>query len=457
MAVHEPTLETIEYRIVFVLPDSRQVLAFEMSEGYCLPSVRIPPGTRVAEQLQKAILVGWGLHVLVLDVLSREDGSPCCAVAELLVPDTNSALRAVPIDKIPGSELTEQQRVQLVSSLAGDTKSPFSRVGWIEHAIAWLESATQRKLSSKSEIAQYNAGGAFTLVCFRTEDDWDYWLKATGAPNAHELAITSLLSRLCRSHLPDLIAIRPEWNAWLTSGEATRVVELPAKPYELFRLLEDAIESMAGLQVKTVGRSLDLLEAGAFDQRIHVFQTHSDALFDYLEEAMGQQSSTKVPRLERARLQEIRTLFDDVCRRMEGLDLPETIVHGDMNRGNILVGSGHCQFIDWCEAYLGNPLITLQHLLLFNQVENRDTRDFISRILKGNYTKIMMEVSDPAAISEGFVYMPLLAIASSLYGRGDWLTTPQRDDPRRHTYARNLARHMDQAARSPELLAVLGA
>jgi hypothetical protein len=62
---------------------------------------------------------------------------------------------------------------------------------------------------------------------------------------------------------------------------------------------------------------------------------------------------------------------------------------------------------------------------------------------------------DPAEIDDGFVYMPILAVASTLYGRGDWLTTSQRDDPRRQAYARNLTRHMDHAANDPALLEAL--
>jgi hypothetical protein len=82
------------------------------------------------------------------------------------------------------------------------------------------------------------------------EDDWDYWLKATGQPNAHELSITTLLAKLCGSYLPELISSRPEWNAWLMSGEATCVKEILTAPFQLFTLLEDAVECMADMTVR---------------------------------------------------------------------------------------------------------------------------------------------------------------------------------------------------------------
>jgi Ser/Thr protein kinase RdoA (MazF antagonist) len=359
------------------------------------------------------------------------------------------------LEQVSSSELSEPQRAHVASLLSGDTDSPFAQIGWIEEAIRWIESVTDGKLSSKSGIEQYNVGGSFSLVRFQTDDDRYYWLKATGASNAHELAVTSLLSKLGEDYLPEMISSRPAWNAWLMSGEASGVTELPSDPVELFRLLEDAIKSMAHLQIRTEGHGLDLLHAGAFDQSTEVFQAHSEALFDYLEEAMSLQTSTKAPRLEKKRLQEIRAVFGHVCRRIEELDLPETIVHGDLNDGNILTGLGHCQFIDWCEAYVGNPLISLQHLLLLNRVESAEIRAFINRVLKARYKDVWTTMCDPEDLEEGLVYMPILAAASALYGRGDWLTTSQRGQTHRQAHARCLARHMDRAARVPELLLAL--
>ena len=455
MAVEEETLETMEYRLVLVEPGSRKVLALDGNESYRLPRVRIPMRARPAEQLGKASKAAWGLDILILDFFPSHDASWSVAVAQLLSVNASEALSPVAPESIGIGELSEQQRAYLADVLGGHTKSPLSRLGWIDEAVAWLESVTQRKLSSKTSIHQLNAGGAFSLLRFGMEDGRCYWLKATGEPNAHELSVTRLLSELCGDYLPELIASRPSWNAWLTSEEATQVTNLPTDPFKIFQLLEDAVESMAELQARTAGHLSAILSAGAFDQRIEVFQRHSEAVFDYLEEAMGLQISTKVPQLSKSSLRESRTLFEDVCHRMEDLCLPQTIVHGDLNLGNILSGSGQCRFIDWCEAYIGDPLISLQNLLRLNTIDNRGLRIQINQALQRRYRDVWATAFDPMRFENGFPYMEVLAIFSSLLGRGDWLTSPKRNDPRLQSYSRTLARHLDRAVREPELMEAL--
>jgi Phosphotransferase enzyme family len=451
MPVDETILETIEYRIILVLPDSGRLLALYGTRGYRLPRVSIPQRTRPAGQLQKAIKSTLGLSVFVVDFCLPQDGLPCYVIVEALRPQKIFELIPVPLGAIASSELSERQRVQLALLLSITLQPSVCQIGWVDQALSWLESETAKTLSSRSQVEQFNAGGGFSLIRFSMDDGTDYWLKATGEPNLHELTITKLLSELSRDHLPSLISVRPEWNAWLMLGESTSMAAMAEEPHEVGGFLERAAVAMAELQMKTEGHASDLLGAGAFDQSLETFEVHSEDLFEFLEEAMTLQSSTKVLRLERSRLQELRTLFTEICRRMHDLHLPTTIVHGDINCGNILMSREHCHFIDWCEAYLGNPLLSLQHLLLLNKTENLELHDLINQGIKSRYRATWLESCNAEALDEGFIYMPLLAVGSTLYGRGDWLTSARRNDPHRQSYARSLARHMDRSARDPRL------
>lgn len=452
MATPAVVFESVEYRVLLIQPDSRTVLAVDTVDGFKLPRVRIPKRTRPVQELRKTIRSTWGVHVLILDFLIVDDGSTPCVFAELLTPLTSRSLERIAPRQLSSCELTEAEHSALLSLLAGEAKSPFTRIGWLTEAAVWIESATGRKLSHESDIEQINAGGAFALVRFHSDGTWSCWMKATGEPNAHELSVTSLLSQLCTGYLPEFLGSKPEWNAWLTAGEAREITDLPSNPFELFCLLEDAAGSLAELQVRTVGAESELLNAGAFDQRFDVLLGRSDALFDYLDEVMDLSASSDLPRLGRERLRKIRIAFKMICERLQHLSIPETIVHGDMNPCNIVIGREHCQFIDWSDAYIGHCLVNLEHLLLLlNSIENRNARTCMKASLKQKYASVWATVCNPDALEEAFRYMPLMAAVSTLYGRGEWLNSPERYDIRRFSYARSLATYMDRAMGRPEL------
>jgi hypothetical protein len=103
---------------------------------------------------------------------------------------------------------------------------------------------------------------------------------------------------------------------------------------------------------------------------------------------------------------------------------------------------------------VGNPLITFEHLLLLNQGAPPGRRELNAHKLKDRYRATLSKVCDPQVIDEGLLYSPVLAAYSALYGRGGWLSTstPIRNDPPRQAYVRNLARHIDLAAKDPQLL-----
>jgi hypothetical protein len=453
MTIEQGSPGAVEYRVALIQPNTRLLLALNSVGIARLPRVHASPLPRRTEQLRSAIYAAWGLSVFVLDVIEEND--PSCCVAEVRGTCQTSQFSTVSLAQILAAELSDRERTEIESLCAGEAKHEVCRLGWIDEAAAWVENVTQRGVRSTDEIEQFSAGDGFALVRFHADDGASYWLKAVGEPHSHELPITALLSEIGSEYLPAFVAMKAEWNAWLMSEEGTEFAEAPAWQMDRFGILESAVQSMAELQIRTIGRTNDLRRAGAFHQSIEILAARSEALFEYLRFAMTLQTSTRVSRIEGPRLQEIRHTFEEVCGRMSELKLPETVIHGDMSADNILVRGRSCCFIDWSEAYIGVPLVTLQHLLLLNQPKQDQSKEFLDRVLIDRYRKVMEQACDFSAIEEAIVYMPLLAAASTLCGRGDWMNTSSKRTAWSHSYARSLARHMDRAARSRTLLDAL--
>ena len=452
MAIHAPALECTEYRVVLIHPVSRTLLAVDGAGKQRLPRISVPANTRVVPCLHNVMVTGWGIHGLVLDFLSLEEGSSPCAVVELISENAPGAFSTASVEQISESDLSERERTLLYALLRGETESPFSRLGWIAAAIHWVEQATDATITSMRGIEQFNAGGAFALLRFPMRNGRSYWLKATGEPNAHELPVTLYLSRLCPDHVPEILDVRPAWNAWIMPDKRTTDPMLTADPAQRLALLECAVTAMAELQVRTIGCDTELLAAGGFDQRVGILRADSELLFERIREAMSLQTSTKAPRIEGERLRQLHETFDATCDFVEELAIPAMVLHGDMNAGNVLYDDGRCQFIDWSEAYIGYPLVTLQHLLLLNQPADVQLKTRWDRTLIDRYRAVMSEACGQDAMDQGIACMPMIAAASAMYGRGEWLRSSIANNSHRQVYVRTLARHMDQAARDTALV-----
>jgi len=438
MAELQSTPETVEYRIAMVEPRSRAILGFETQGSYRLPRVFISRKLRHTQQLTAAAEIKWGLKVLILDFLSETgDDAPIAVAIVRSIARASLNLLKLPLEQISEIELPGKERDRLVSILCGGTESLLSSIGWIDEAVAWVEEVTGQKLASNADPEQLNAGGGFALIRFSMENGNACWLKATGKPNQHEFTLTALLSDLFPASLPRLLAIKKEWNAWLTEQAGSPLPSIPTAD-----ALTGAASGFATLQIQTLDLIDDLLAAGAFNQRSRALRNQIEPVAEYLMGAMERQESTRVPALNRDRILELGTILKRACLSMESLEIPDTLIHNDLNGGNILSYQNRCVFIDWSEAAVGNPFLACERLCQLNRKHQDQVRSVFRRF--------WAERMEAGSIEHAFVLAPLLSIYAYLYGRGNWPrvagTSPQSD-----SYARSLARHMDLAAQNPEL------
>jgi hypothetical protein len=438
MGTQGPDFGTQEYRVVLVQPELHGVLALASTGIFRLPRVRIPSMTRPARELQKAIKATWGITAFILGTCVAPDGASPCAVAELRSRQVSSDFEEVALDRIMSSELTSEERHDCQFLFEGKSALPVSRMGWIDDAIDWVASVTGRRFSAENDVEQLNAGGGFVLLRLCSDDGKSYWLKATGVSNMHELSITSCLSNLYPEFLPKLVAIRNDWNAWLTEDAGEPLSTPPADA-----VFTQAIRSFAFLQTRTIGTVDVLLAAGAFDQRIPVLRRDLGDVVVFLIDAMARQTSAKVAPLSRHRVLDLGEILGDALCQLEALVIPDALIHNDLNLGNILHDGTRCVFTDWSEAAVGNPFLSLERFRLLN----RDAEGEPRRV----YGEVWGEYLSQASIEHACRLATLLSIFAYLYGRGDWLKDTSKVTPQFESYARSLARHMDRAAQNPEL------
>jgi hypothetical protein len=169
---------------------------------------------------------------------------------------------------------------------------------------------------------------------------------------------------------------------------------------------------------------------------------------------MEQQISRKVSPLGPASIKELRDVLHRTCDAFQELHIPDSVMHGDISPGSILSDGHSYVFTDWCEAYLGNPFITLEQMCA--HVSNKtDTPEIWIAQIKNAYAHCWSDTLTEYQITTVLRLTPLISVFSHLYGRGDWLRTSRRNDAELMSYVRSLARHMDRLSQQSNFIEAL--
>lgn len=442
------------YRVALVQPRAQVLLVEDCNGALRLPSIGIRLHSRQADQLSNAIHQQWNFKSVVIDILPPVSGMHGCAVVEVLSCDEPlCADRLVPV--LPNERdilnLAASERDTLHKILCGDTtgRSPFSRVGSIEEIQEWIRaSVPDRHIEFTGNVRWANAGGSFALLRLGVWPPPALWLKATGTPNKHEFAVTVKLAALFPNCLPPIVATRPDWNAWL--------MEEAGQPLETCISLgafEQATHCLVRLQLGSAGHIETLLESGCFDQRMAVLRASLPRMFHYLKDAMTRQTSVRVAPMTPRRMEELNDLLNEACDSIEAIGIPDTLIHNDINAGNILFDGSKAVFADWAEAYIGNPFFSFHHLRMHTQqVESSHVWE---KKVDSIYLDHWRNHIGAAVASRALALTQPLAIASYLIGRDTGFDSPVRNEPHCEAYARSLARHMDRAVRAADFLEAL--
>jgi hypothetical protein len=447
------------YRLILISRSTRLVFAETSNHVSRLPHVSILRWSRFAEQIQANIEDRWGLKAVILDCLGECSGTDNIVLAEVISEDrldvwphrfSWTMFSNVSDDEISGPD---RSTIQMLLAMGNSGRGPFSRMGWTEELLDWIgaETSIDRSLFS-GEIRQLNASATHSLVRLGGERVSRLWFKAVAVRDDREFQLTTLLSRLFPTHLPPLVAARRDWNGWLMEDAGRPLEEIGSIRQHH---LDQVGDSLAELQLASVEKVDELIANGVQDQRMPVLRTGTPGLLPYFEEAMRAQSFDSVPRFSARRLREVEAILHDACFRLEELGIPYALVHNDINLGNILIGSDGCRFTDWASAGVSNPIVTLEQLKM-QLVQDKRTVPWISRISEA-YRKRWREVILDDAIDQALALVPLIAIATQMWSRKEWVLSEQRHNPAVQSYLRSLMRHMSRAAESPTILRALSA
>jgi Phosphotransferase enzyme family len=435
-------------RVVLFRKEAGEVLLEETDDGSALPSVLVSAHSRVAEELTSTIETLWGLSIYCL--FDLPDGSDAEQGVRYQVAEARGPAHEVPramhwasissLTDCPNADVAAiQAALEAFDLYRSDTsQGPFGKPGWLPALVDWIaDEAAGVGLELTGKLHQLNASPTFSLVRFETNGP-ALWFKAVGEPNVHEYRITRELASRFPRYLPQLVALRPEWNAWLSvESQGTHLTAASSTGD-----WEYAAAALAELQIASFGYGLHLIASGCKDVRASSLLDRVDPFFDCLTQLMSAQTRESPPPLRESEIamlaRSVREALEELCES----DVPNVLGHLDCNPGNILVSRGHSVFLDWAEGCVGHPFFTFEYLLehrrKFHGTGHRE------EALIGTYTDAWKSFLSPQHIAADRQWIPLAAAFAYAARNACMFTAAPR--PETASFLRSMTRRMKREA-----------
>lgn len=285
-------------------------------------------------------------------------------------------------------------------------------------------------------------GPAFSLIRYET-NELPVWFKAVGKPNLREFCIHGELAKLRSPHLPETLAVHPDWHGWLMSDANGTHLDRTSD----IEHWKTAARSLAESQIESVPACESLLAAGCDDLRMTELRRRIEPFVHMNEQLMAMQPATPPPILSQDNLRFIEVHLQRAIDEMEMLGIPDTIGHSDLNPGNVLVNHECAVFLDWMQGHIGHPVVTFEYLLALLGRLRPDCESWRQAIMTAYFDVWKNTCSDSEArMVRALQLAPFVApFAFAMSCCPDWNT--ERISTEIQKLMRALARRMFAAAR----------
>jgi hypothetical protein len=443
------------YRAIVLGQGGNELLLKPAGDGFLLLSVEVPRWQRLAENMTAAIRNEWGQEAICLfnpDVSARVTAPndhnyqvmECSGPARphpgaewVNVSSLSDRTFADPADQVAVQRsLSECDRDAGAVALG-----PFARLGWFSELQGWIEGVIgPLGFHLDGSFSQLNASPSFSLVRFETSGP-AVWFKAVGNPNLREFPITLALSRLLPQYIPPILAARPQWNGWLAlEVEGTNLGETQDAQH-----WNTTASALAKLQIESIGRFGSLVDSGARDLRAPALLNLVRPFLDAMGQLMETQTKVSPPVLSRSELVLLGEQIEEALSLSTDFGIPDALGQLDLNPGNVILSEGHSVFLDWAEAYVGNPFFSFQYLVEhFRRMAGVNVS--AESGLTSAYTEEWLSLVSPENLASALAFAPMLAVFAFATVNDAWSDEARLRDPKLAGYLRSLTRRMHREA-----------
>jgi len=233
----------------------------------------------------------------------------------------------------------------------------WTRPGWFKRATAWIERQATAAGWSIHSVEQIRAW-EFSCVLRVETDHSDLYFKALPRTYGAEVPLIQQLADWYPANVPEVVGadVRQRWL--LLRACAGPCLEDGA----LLTDWQRVARAYAELQVASAARVDHLRALGCHDRSPTVLQAAIGPLFAY-QAAFLVGDENGLTQAELQRLRAWQPWLEAACAELTASRQPLTLEHGDLWASNIYVSDAEPQFIDWTDACLSHPFLSLGPLL----------------------------------------------------------------------------------------------
>ncbi|MDQ3856133.1 MAG: aminoglycoside phosphotransferase family protein, partial [Chloroflexota bacterium] len=239
---------------------------------------------------------------------------------------------------------------------------PWARSGWLDEVSRWIDLELERHgIGASGPIEQPHSYPWSTVLRVPTASGSVYF-KAVSPVDPHEPALLAALARWRPHCVPEILSV-DTIHGWVLMRDAGRMLRERIRPTKDMRPWLPVLPLYAELQIAHAERVSQLLALGVPDRRLSVLPgLYGPLLAD--DEVLRVGLPDGLSPEEHRALLSLSPRVVELCERLAGYGIPETLNHGDLTDGNVLLRDGRTAFIDWGDACVSHPFYSLRTVLV---------------------------------------------------------------------------------------------
>lgn len=226
---------------------------------------------------------------------------------------------------------------------------------WRAEAEDWIRGEISELGYALADSIEHSHVRPWGTVARVPTDNGLLWFKANIAPLTFELRLIELLAGQA---VPRLVSRDPN-RGWMLKEDAGPLVSELYGDEPPLALWQEFLREYAQLQVDAAPAADELIAAGVPDRRL-------PNLLDPLERVLEDDRLVRPPTPdaltpdELDRLHELMPKLQESVDALAALGLPDSVQHDDLHPWNVCADAGTYRFIDWGDACISQPMLTLE-------------------------------------------------------------------------------------------------